>query len=93
MANSGGGGGGGGGGVQPNTKLVFLLNSESCYYYYYYYKQIFLFVGTSLEHLSMKKFSDWTYRVCSRIREREGAWDPPPPPPPPSIPPWALSND
>ena len=24
----------------------------------------------------MKKFSDWTYHVCSKIREREGAWDP-----------------
>ena len=21
---------------------------------------------------------DWTYHVCSKIREREGAWDPPP---------------
>ena len=81
MANSGGGGGGG---VQPNTKLVFLLNGEILLLLF---QTNFVFVGTSMEHLSMKKFSDWTYRVCSKIRGREGAWDPP------SIPPWALSND
>ena len=30
----------------------------------------FLAVGSSLRHLSMKNFSDWTYRLGSKIRQR-----------------------
>ena len=70
------GGGGGGGPAQHQIgfssqwwELLLLL----------LFQTNFVFVGTSLEHLSMKKFSDWTYGVCSKIRGREGAWDPPPP--------------
>ena len=33
----------------------------------------FLPVGSSLGHLSMKKFSDRTYLLGSKIRQREGA--------------------
>ena len=33
----------------------------------------FLPVGSSLGHLSMKIFSDRTYRLGSKIRQREGA--------------------
>ena len=42
----------------------------------------FLTVGSSLGHLSMKNFSDRTYRLGPKIRQREGAggWQPPPPP-------------
>ena len=32
----------------------------------------FLAVGSSLRHLSMKNFSDQTYRLGSKIRQREG---------------------
>ena len=33
-----------------------------------------LSVGHSLGHLSMKKFSDQTYCLGSKIRQKEGAW-------------------
>ena len=33
----------------------------------------FLAVGTSLGHLSTKKFSDWSCRLGPKIRKREGA--------------------
>ena len=33
----------------------------------------FLAVASSLGHLSMKKFSDWTFCLGSKIRQREGA--------------------
>ena len=31
----------------------------------------FLAVGPFLGHLSMKNFSDWTYSLCCKIRQRE----------------------
>ena len=37
------------------------------------WEELFLPVGSSLGHLSMKKFSDWTYGLGSKIRQREGA--------------------
>ena len=44
----------------------------------------FLAVGTSLGHLSMKNFSNWSYHLVSKIRQREdaeGCSNPSPPPP------------
>ena len=40
----------------------------------------FLAVGSSLGHLSMKRFLDWTHRLGPKTRQREGArgWQPPP---------------
>ena len=32
-----------------------------------------LAVGTSLGHLSMKKFSDWSYHLVPKVRQREDA--------------------
>ena len=46
----------------------------------------FFAVGTSLVHLSMKKFSDWSYHLFPKIRQNEDAegcgnqTSPPPPP-------------
>ena len=74
MANSGGGGGG-----DPAQHQIGFSSQWWELLLLLLFQTNFLFVGTSLEHLSMKQFSDWTYRVCSKIREREGAWDPPPP--------------
>ena len=42
----------------------------------------FLAVASSLGHLSMKNFSDQTYRLGSKIKQREGAEGSQPPPPP-----------
>ena len=33
----------------------------------------FLGIGTSSGHLSIKNFSDWSYRLGPKIRQREGA--------------------
>ena len=89
MANSGGGGGGGGGEGPAQHQIGFSSQWLELLLLLLLFQTNNVFVGTSLEHLSIKKCSDWTYRVCSKIREREGAWDPPPP----SIPPLALSKD
>ena len=56
---------------------VFLLNGES-----FYSKQIFLAVGSSLGHLSMKIFSDLSYCLGPKVRQREGAGGGPLPPNP-----------
>ena len=84
MANSASGGGGGSS-PTPNkanwfffsmVRAIIIIPNKFCICRH--------ILGASVND----KFSDWTYRVCSKIREREGAWDPPS-----SIPPWALSND
>ena len=63
------GGGGGGGGYHPSTGIFKLfLGMERAFL-----QTTFLAVGSSLGHLSMKKNSDLTYRLGSKIRQREGA--------------------
>ena len=61
----------GGGGREclppPKGVRVFLRNRES------FYPKKFLAVGTSLWHLSMKNFPDWSYRLDPKIRQRQGA--------------------
>ena len=41
----------------------------------------FLAIGSSLGHLSIKKFLDRTYRLGPKIKQKEGAGGQPPPPP------------
>ena len=51
----------------PRVFTVSLGNGES-------FKQTnLLAVGSSLGRLSMKKFSDWSYCLGPKIRQREGA--------------------
>ena len=70
MAN-GGGGRGAGGAATPEGFSCFSPQWGELLF-----QTNFLFVGTSLGHMSMEKISDWTYRLCSKIRQREGTGTP-----------------
>ena len=59
---------GGGGGCHPQQFFRFSQKWEELFM-----QTEFFSVGSSLGHLSMKKFSDRTFRLGSKIRQREGA--------------------
>ena len=60
--------GGGGGGCLPPPNGFSYFSSD---WGELLFRTYFLAVGTSLGHLSMKKFSNPTYRVGPKIRPRD----------------------
>ena len=66
------------GDATPNRFFQFFSDGEELFL-----QTKLLPVGSSLGHLSMKNFLDQTYRLASKIRQREGAGKGVAAPPPP----------